>query len=199
MATLVGVAFGVLAARFHRSRLDYGVMFIAVAGLSIPNYVLGLFLILLFAVKLSWLPAFGVTTPLGYLLPTFTIAAAGAATIARQTRAAMLEVLGADYVRTARSKGLAEPIILWRHALRNALLPVITSMGLIFGQLLGGAVIVESVFGIPGLGKLTVDSIALRDYPSVQGAVLVVAFGYVFVNILVDVAYVAIDTRVRLT
>ena len=132
-------------------------------------------------------------------MPTLTIAAAGAATIARQTRAAMLEVLGADYVRTARSKGLSEPTILWRHALRNALLPVITSMGLIFGQLLGGAVIVESVFGIPGLGKLTVDSIALRDYPSVQGAVLVVAFGYVFVNILVDVAYVAIDTRVRFT
>ncbi|MDE3193524.1 MAG: ABC transporter permease [Chloroflexota bacterium] len=199
LATVVGVAVGVVAARFQRTWIDYGLMGLAMAWLSVPNYVLGLLLILLFAVTLGLLPAVGASKPVDYILPVVTVAAVGAGMLARQTRAAMLEVLSQDFIRTARAKGLAERHVLARHALRNALIPVLTTIGVVFGNLMAGTVIVESVFGVPGIGKLMVDRILARDYPTVQGAVLFIACSYVFVNILVDLAYVAADRRVRLS
>lgn len=199
LATAVGVTVGVVAARFRHTWIDYLLMALAMGWLSVPNYVLGLLLILLFAVTLGLLPAVGASKPADYVLPAVTVAAVGAGMLARQTRAAMLEVLSQDYVRTARAKGLAERSVLSRHALRNALIPVLTTIGVVFGNLMAGTVIVESVFGIPGIGKLMVDRILARDYPTVQGAVLFIACSYVFVNILVDLAYVAADRRVRLS
>jgi ABC-type dipeptide/oligopeptide/nickel transport system permease component len=199
VAILVGVSLGVVAARFQRRWPDYAVMFLAMGWLSIPNYVLGLLLILLFAVVLGVLPATGSSTPAHFILPVVTVSAVGSGVLARQTRAAMLEVLNEDYVRTARAKGLDGRTVLFRHALRNALIPVVTVIGFTFGHLMAGAVIVESVFGIPGLGKFMVDRISNRDYPAVQGAVLLIACTYVFVNILVDIAYIVVDRRVRLT
>ena len=199
LATAVGVSVGVVAARFRHTWIDYLLMALAMGWLSVPNYVLGLLLILLFAVTLGLLPAVGASKPADYVLPAVTVAAVGAGMLARQTRAAMLEVLSQDYVRTARAKGLAERSVLSRHALRNALIPVLTTIGVVFGNLMAGTVIVESVFGIPGIGKLMVDRILARDYPTVQGAVLFIACSYVFVNILVDLAYVAADRRVRLS
>ncbi len=199
LATVVGVSVGVIAARFQRTWIDYLLMGLAMAWLSVPNYVLGLLLILLFAVTLGLLPAVGASKPADYVLPVITVAAVGAGMLARQTRAAMLEVLSQDFVRTARAKGLSEGTVLSRHALRNALIPVLTTIGVVFGNLMAGTVIVESVFGVPGIGKLMVDRILARDYPTVQGAVLFIACSYVFVNILVDLAYVAADRRVRLS
>jgi ABC-type dipeptide/oligopeptide/nickel transport system permease component len=196
-ATLVGVTFGVLAARFQRTWVDYSVTTLAIAGLSVPNYVLGLLLIVVFAVNFRVLPSNGASTPLHFLLPILTVGMVGVGVLARQTRSAVLDVLSEDYVRTARAKGLAGRPVLMRHALRNALIPIATVVGLIFGQLLGGTVIIETVFGIPGIGRLMVDRITSRDYPTVQGAILLIAFSYVFVNILVDFAYVVIDKRIR--
>lgn len=199
LATVLGVTVGIIAARFQRTWIDYGLMGLAMAWLSIPNYVLGLLLILLFAVTLGLLPAVGASKPADYVLPVVTVAAVGAGMLARQTRAAMLEVLSQDFIRTARAKGLSERSVLSRHALRNALIPVLTTVGVVFGNLMAGTVIVESVFGVPGIGKLMVDRILQRDYPTVQGAVLFIACSYVFVNILVDVAYVVVDRRIRLS
>lgn len=199
LATLVGVTIGVIAARFHQRWGDYVVMVVAMGLLSVPNYVLGLLLVLLFAVRLGILPAVGASTPVHYILPVITIAAVGIGVLARQTRSAVLEVMNEDYVRTARGKGLADRPVLFRHALRNALIPVVTTIGVIFGSLLSGTVIVETVFSISGIGGVLVSSIAGRDYPMVQGAVLLIAVSYVVVNILVDIAYVVIDVRVRLS
>lgn len=196
-ATIVGVTLGVLAARFQRTWVDYTVTTLAIAGLSVPNYVLGLLFIVLFAVNFRILPSNGASTPLHFLMPILTVGMVGVGVLARQTRSAVLDVLSEDYVRTARAKGLAGRPVLMRHALRNALIPVVTVVGLIFGQLLGGTVIIETVFGVPGIGRLMVDRITSRDYPTVQGAVLLIAFSYVFVNILVDFAYVVVDKRVR--
>jgi ABC-type dipeptide/oligopeptide/nickel transport system permease component len=197
-ASIVGVTAGVLAARFQRTWIDYLAMVAAVGGLSIPNYVVGLVLILVFAVTLHILPATGASSPLHFIMPVFTVGALGAGIIARQTRSAVLDVLGEDYIRTARAKGMAERLVLFRHALRNALIPIVTVIGLIFGQLLAGTVIVETVFDVPGMGKYMIDRITLRDYTAVQGAVLVITLSYVFVNVFVDVAYAFIDTRVRI-
>lgn len=198
LATLVGITLGVLAACYQHSWVDYVVSVSAIAWLSVPNYVLGIVLVLVFAVFLGVLPATGAETPLSFVLPVLTVAALGSGALVRQTRAAMLEVLGEDYIRTARAKGLSATTVLRRHALRNALIPVLTTAGVIFGSLMGGAVIVENVFAIPGLGKLLVDRIAVRDYPAVQGTVLLIASSYVFVNLVIDFAYVVADRRVRL-
>jgi ABC-type dipeptide/oligopeptide/nickel transport system permease component len=198
-ATVVGVTCGVVAARFRRTWPDYVVTTMAIAGLSVPSYVLGLLMIVLFAVMLRVLPANGASSPAHFLMPIITVGMVGVGVLARQTRSAVLDVLGEDYIRTARAKGLAGSTVLMRHALRNALIPVATVIGLLFGQLLGGTVIIETVFGIPGIGRLMVDRIFSRDYPTVQGAVLLIAFSYVFVNILVDFVYVAVDKRVRIS
>lgn len=197
LAGILGVAGGILAAYRRNSTLDFFVSVGTLLGVSMPAYWLGLMLIVLFAVRLRWLPAAGSEHLMSYILPSLTLASYSLALIARMTRSSMLEVLGEDYIRTARAKGLREPVVVVHHALRNALIPVITVLGLQFGALLGGAVLTESVFGWPGMGRLLVDSIFARDYPMVQGIVLVFAFLYIMVNLTVDILYAYIDPRIH--
>ena len=162
-----------------------------------PVYWLGLMLIVVFAINLRWLPAAGADQPASFLLPSFTLASFVVGLITRMTRSSMLEVLRQDYVQTARAKGLSEQNVRYVHALRNALLPVVTVVGLQFGTLLGGAVLTETVFGWPGIGQLLVDSIFSRDYPLVQGIVLTFSTLFILVNLVVDVAYAFVDPRIR--
>jgi peptide/nickel transport system permease protein len=193
----VGVSAGIVAAVRRGTWWDRASLWLSLAGVVAPAFVLGVLLQLLFAVRLGLLPTAGTGTPWHLLLPALTLGAFPIANVARLTRANMLDVLGEDYVRTARAKGLAERAVVWRHALRNALIPTVTVVGLQFGYMLGGAVLVEVVFAWPGLGRYVIQSIATRDYPAVQGAVLVVAAGYVLINVLVDLAYAFLDPRVR--
>jgi peptide/nickel transport system permease protein len=193
----VGVSAGIVAAVRRGTWWDRASLWLSLAGVIAPAFVLGVLLQLLFAVRLGLLPTAGTGTPWHLLLPALTLGAFPIANVARLTRASMLDVLGEDYVRTARAKGLAERAVVWRHALRNALIPTVTVVGLQFGYMLGGAVLVEVVFAWPGLGRYVIQSIATRDYPAVQGAVLVVAAGYVLINVLVDLAYAFLDPRVR--
>ncbi|MDR7554088.1 MAG: ABC transporter permease [Armatimonadota bacterium] len=197
VAVSVGIAAGVVSAMRPYSVIDTLVMLAALLGLSMPVFWSGLMMILVFAVWLGWLPAVGTGTPLHLVLPAVTLGLATAAIIARMTRSSMLEVLRADYVRTARAKGLAERVVVNRHAFRNALIPVITVVGLQMGTLLSGAVLTESVFAWPGIGRLLVEGVLARDYPVVQGAVLVVAFAFAVVNLVVDVLYAVVDPRIR--
>jgi ABC-type dipeptide/oligopeptide/nickel transport system permease component len=197
LATLGGVLGGVLAATRPYSSLDYLVSFATLFGVSMPVYWLGLILIIIFAVQLNWLPAAGAEEPGSFILPSLTLASFSVALVARMTRASMLEVLGQDYVRTARAKGVREWRVVYRHALRNAFIPIITAVGLQFGALLGGAVLTETVFGWPGLGQLLVDSIFARDYPMVQGIVLIFSALFILTNFLVDLSYVVIDPRIH--
>jgi len=197
VAITVGVTAGVVSAVRPYSLIDTAVMLVALAGLSMPVFWSGLMLILVFAVWLGWLPAVGTGTPVHLILPAVTLGMATAAIIARMTRSSMLEVLRSDYIRTARAKGLAEPTVINRHAFRNALIPVITVVGLQMGTLLSGAVLTESVFAWPGIGRLLVEGILTRDYPIVQAAVLVVALAFVLVNLCVDVLYAIVDPRIH--
>lgn len=197
VAITVGVTAGVVSAVRPYSLVDTSVMLVALAGLSMPVFWSGLMLILVFAVWLGWLPAVGTGTPAHLILPAVTLGMATAAIIARMTRSSMLEVLRSDYIRTARAKGLAEPSVVSRHAFRNALIPVITVVGLQMGTLLSGAVLTESVFAWPGIGRLLVEGILTRDYPIVQAAVLVVALAFVLVNLFVDVLYAIVDPRIH--
>lgn len=197
IATVLGVGAGIISAVRPYSLLDTSVMLVALLGLSIPVYWSGLMLILVFAVILNWLPAVGWGTPAHLVLPAFTLGLTSSAIIARMTRSSMLEVLRSDYIRTARAKGLGERIVVNRHALRNALIPVITVIGLQTGTLLSGAVLTESVFAWPGVGRLMIEGILARDYPIVQGAVLVVSLSFVFVNLVVDLLYALADPRIR--
>jgi peptide/nickel transport system permease protein len=196
VAVAVGVTLGVAAAASRGGAADAGIMAFALLGISMPYFWSGILLILLFGLKLSWLPIAG-DGPTALVLPTITLAAPAAAVLARMTRSTMLEVLGQDFVRTAKAKGLRERIVIVRHVLKNALIPVVTIIGLQFGGLLTGAVIVESVFSRPGLGRYTVTAIQSRDFPQIQGIVLVSAAIYVFVNLLVDLLYAVIDPRIR--
>ncbi|MBI2247011.1 MAG: ABC transporter permease [Armatimonadetes bacterium] len=197
VAILIGVPAGILSATRHLSWVDSAVMVLALAGVSMPIFWLGLNLILVFAVRLHWLPAIGHETWKHLILPSFTLGAASAAIIARMTRSAMLEVLRQDYVRTARAKGVAEQTVIGRHALRNALIPVVTVVGLQLGTLLSGAVLTESVFAWPGVGRLLVDAVLARDYPIIQGTVLLIATTFVLLNVVVDMAYAVLDPRIR--
>jgi ABC-type dipeptide/oligopeptide/nickel transport system permease component len=197
LATLVGMAAGALAATRPYSRFDYVLSVATLFGVSMPTYWLGLMLIILFAVQLNWLPAAGSEGVASFVLPALTLASFSVALIARMTRATMLEVLGQEYVRTARAKGLGETLVVARHALRNALVPILTVIGLQFGTLLGGAVLTESVFGWPGMGLLLIESIFSRDYTMVQGIVLVFSTLFILTNLAVDLLYVAIDPRIR--
>jgi ABC-type dipeptide/oligopeptide/nickel transport system permease component len=197
LAVSIGVPIGVVAATTKRTVVDSAAMGFALLGLSMPTFWSGLLLILLFALRLGWLPITETEGLRGLILPAITLAAPAAAVLARITRSSMLEVLRQEYVRTARSKGLVERLVVYRHALRNALIPVLTIVGLQFGGQLAGAVIVESVFARPGLGRLAVNAILARDFPAVQGIVLVVALMYVFVNMTVDVMYGLLDPRIR--
>lgn len=198
IATVLGVAAGVVAAARSYSTFDYLLSVVTLFGVSMPVYWLGLVLIILFAIDLNWLPAAGADQPGAIILPSITLAAFSVAIVARMTRSSMLEVLGQDYVRTARAKGLGGASVIVRHALRNALIPVVTVFGLQFGNLLAGAVIVETVFSRPGLGRLIVGGILAKDFPLVQGTVLFVAASYVLINVVVDVAYAYVDPRIRI-
>lgn len=196
IAVVFGVGLGVAAA-WSRSRLaQAGIMSFALLGISMPSFWSGILLILLFGLKLRWFPIAG-SGPKALVLPAITLAAPAAAVLARLTRSTLLEVLNQDFIRTARAKGLNERIVIVRHALRNALIPVLTIIGLQFGGLLTGAVIVESVFSRPGLGRYAVTAISSRDFPEIQGIVLLAAVVYVFANLIVDLLYAALDPRIR--
>ncbi len=196
IALVVALPLGVLAARFRGGAVDSAAMTLSLLGMSIPNFWLGPLLILVFSLMLGWTPVSGDETPLGLVLPAMTLGTALAAILARMVRASMLEVLNEDYVRTARAKGLGETAVLWRHALRNAWLPILTVVGLQLGGLLAGAVITETVFAWPGIGSLLVESIKARDFPVVQGCVLLISLSYVLVNTLTDLAYAWADPRI---
>ncbi len=201
----VGVPLGVLAAWRKGSWIDRVVMVLAVSGFSMPVFWLGFVLVYAFAISVPWLPVQGFQPLAGgvgpflrhLILPAVTLSVVYMALIARMTRASMLGVLGEDYIRTAFAKGLAPRRVLLRHALKNASLPVVTVIGLGFALLIGGAVVTESVFALPGLGRLTVDAIVRRDYPVIQGVILVVSAAYVLINLVVDLLYVVLDPRIR--
>ena len=201
----IGIPAGILAAVKNETLIDYGTTMAALWGLSVPTFWLGILLILLFSVELGLLPASGFVSPaeslkqnlLTLIMPAFVLGNALAAGLMRHTRSAMLQVLGMDYVRTARAKGLSEHVVVLKHALRNALIPVVTLLALDFGGLLGGAVLTEQVFTIPGFGKLIVDAVFNRDYAVVQGVVLFTAFAYITLNLLADIAYVVLNPRLR--
>jgi peptide/nickel transport system permease protein len=203
---LIGIPLGVIAALRRGTNVDRALTAVAISGAAIPTFFLGIMLILVFSVRLQWLPSVGYVSPrddLGghvqrMLMPAFTLGFASAGLLARMIRSSMLDVLNEDYVRTARAKGLANRDVVTRHALRNALVPAITVIGTSIAALLGGAVVTETVFTIPGMGRLVVQSISRRDYPIIQGAVMAIAMGYVLVNLLVDLLYVYADPRVRL-
>ena len=197
VAVAIGVPLGLMAALLRNSWLDAGSMVVALLGVSMPSFWLGLLMIFAFSLHLGWFPATGGGDLRHLVLPSVTLGMIASAIIARLTRSSMLEVLGQDYVRTARAKGLAWWGVVVRHALKNALIPVITIFGLQFGNLLAGAVIVETVFSRPGLGRLLVGGILAKDFPLVQGTVLFVAAAYVMINVLVDIAYAFVDPRIR--
>jgi peptide/nickel transport system permease protein len=205
VALSVGLPLGILAARKRGSLLDVGTMGLAIVGISMPTFWLGLNLILIFAVKLGWLPVAGYS-PLSdglwdsvkyMIMPAFTLGVAQAALLARMTRSMMLEVLNSDYVRTARAKGVREFGVVMAHAFRNALLPIINVIGLIIAALLGGAVVTEQIFNIPGIGRLLIQAVGRRDVPLVQGTVLIIATVYVVVNLIVDIVAAVLDPRIR--
>ncbi|ADI14255.1 nickel ABC transporter permease [Truepera radiovictrix] len=197
IALLIGVPAGVISALRPNSVADVTVTLIALIGVSMPVFWFGLLAILYFSVQLGWFPVQGRGTLAHVVLPAVTLGVSSTAIIARMTRSSMLEILSQDFIRTARSKGLRERVVTNKHALRNALIPIVTVGGLEFGTLMAGAVLTETVFNWPGIGRLLVDSILARDYPVVQGAVLLISVSFIVINILVDLLYALIDPRIR--
>ena len=197
VALLISIPAGVRSAR-RRNRWDDRVLsFVSLLGLSFPNFALGPILILLFAIKLGWLPVSGSGTPAHLVLPAVTMGGALAAILTRMVRTAMLEELNQDYIRTARAKGLSENVVVYKHALRNALVPVLTVVGLQFGALLAGAIVTETIFSWPGIGRLTIQAIGNRDYYLVQGCILMIGLTYVVVNFATDFFYSLANPRIR--
>lgn len=197
LSSVVGIASGVLAAVKRGTPIDTAVLIATTTGLSVPSFWIALLMIMLFSVNLGWLPVTGSGTWKHAVMPILTLSISSVATKSRLTRSAMLESLGQDYIRTSRAKGMRESQVILVHALRNALLPVITIIGLQFGALLGGAFITEVIFSWPGVGQLAVNSILYRDFPVVQGTVLLVTASFVLANLLVDIAYAWVDPRIR--
>ncbi|WP_432661899.1 ABC transporter permease [Wukongibacter baidiensis] len=197
VAIIIGIPFGIISAIKQYSIFDSTVMLFALVGISMPVFWLGILLILFFSVRLGWLPSSGFYSIKHMILPSITLAAQAVAIITRMTRSSMLEVVRQDFVRTARAKGQKESIVIGKHALRNALIPIITVAGVQFGYLLGGAVLTEVIFSIPGVGRLMVESIKMRDYPIVQAGVLYIALACSFVNLLVDLLYAYVDPRIK--
>jgi peptide/nickel transport system permease protein len=197
IATVVGVITGIIAATKQYSIFDNIATVFALTGVSMPNFWTGLMLIIIFSVNLRWFPASGFSKPIQWVLPSVTVGLASTATIMRQTRSSMLEVIRQDYITTARAKGQKESVIIFKHALRNALIPIVTVIGISFGSMLGGAILAESIFSVPGIGKLMIDSISVKNYPMVQGGVLFIALGFSIVNLLVDILYGFIDPRIK--
>ena len=197
LAVAVGIPLGILAAVKRGTWLDTACRMLALVGAAIPSYVMAPALMLLFAVKLDWLPAIGYGSPEQLILPAVALSFGTMAQLMRLTRASVLEVLGQDYMRTARAKGLTETVIVWRHGLKNALLPVVTVLGTSTGYLLGGAIIIETIFGWPGVGQFMITGITQRDYPVVQGFVVYIAVIFLLVNLIVDISYRWLDPRLH--
>lgn len=197
-ATIAGLAIGVISGVERGRWIDQTAMVVAVSGVSFPSFWLGLLLIDLFSVRLGWLPTGGDEGWRSFVLPSLTLGAGVAAVLARFTRSAFVEVAGEDYVRTARAKGVPERGVIWKHTLRNALIPVITLIGLEFGFLLGGSIVIETVFSWPGLGRLLVDSVSLRDYPVIQAEILLFSTEFVLINLIVDMLYAVVNPEIRL-
>jgi len=197
LSGILGIVSGIVVSTRQYTSVDYLVSMVAFAGVSIPVFWLGLMLMIVFAVFLHLVPAGGAAGPTSLILPSITLAAFSIAIIERQTRSSMLETLRQDYVRTARAKGLVEGVVVYRHALRNALIPVVTVLGLQFGALFGGAILTETTFAWPGIGQLLVSAISARDYPIIQGVVLLFAITFLVVNLLVDLLYGYIDPRIK--
>ncbi len=196
-SVIFGLASGVIAAVWRNKWPDRLCMTLSVSGISFPAFALGMVLMECFSVKLGWFPTVGAGTWLHYVLPSITLGAAVAAVMARFTRSAFVEVLGDDYVRTARSKGVLERSVILKHALRNALIPVVTMMGLQFGFLLGGSIVVEKVFNWPGMGRLLVDAVDMRDYPVIQACVLLFSLEFIVINMIVDLLYGWVNPSIR--
>ena len=197
VAVVLGLSLGLLAAIYRRTLIDYLAIVLALIGVSVPVFWSGLLMMLLFSLELAWLPASGSGSWRHLVMPAFAIGFASSAFIARITRSSMIEVLRHDYVRTARAKGLVPWQVNVKHAFRNALLPVVTVVGLQFGSLLGGAVLTETVFAYPGIGRMLVDAIRARDLPLIQGTVLFVSVVFVLINLLVDISYAALNPKIR--
>jgi glutathione transport system permease protein len=196
-SVVLGLAVGILSAVFRNRWPDRIGMAFAVSGISLPSFALGMLLIEVFSVQLGWLPTVGAGTWRHYVLPSLTLGAGVAAVLARFTRASFVDILHEDYIRTARAKGLGEAAVVLRHGLRNALVPVVTMMGLQFGFLLGGSIVVEKVFNWPGMGRLLVDAVEMHDYPIIQGEVLLFSLEFILINLAVDVLYGAINPLIR--
>jgi len=205
LSVLIGVPAGVVSARYHNTAVDQSFMAFALVGLSIPNFLLGLLMILVFGVWLGWLPVSGYV-PLedgvwlhlrSLIMPALSLGLVQSALVARITRSSMLDVLREQYILSSRAKGLHERVVIYKHALKNAIIPTLTIVGITVALLIGGAVVVETVFNIPGVGRLIISAVLRRDYPVVQGVVLLIALVYTFINLLVDLAYLLIDPRIR--
>jgi peptide/nickel transport system permease protein len=207
LSILVGVPAGIVSARYHNTAVDQSFMALALLGLSIPNFLLGLLMILVFGVWLGWLPVSGYV-PLdegvwhnlrSLLMPAVSLGLVQSALVARITRSSMLDVLREQYILSGRAKGLSERAVVYKHALKNAIIPTLTVIGITVALLIGGAVVIETVFNIPGVGRLIISAVLRRDYPVVQGVVLLIALTYTVINLLVDLAYLVIDPRIRYT
>ena len=205
VAVLIGVPAGIVSAHRHNTAADQTVMVLALVGISVPNFLLGLLLILFFSVQLGWFPVAGYS-PLEYgwaktlrslVLPAFALGVVQSGLIARITRSAMLDVLREQFILAGRAKGLGEPALVYKHALKNAMIPTVTIIGISFAILIGGAIVVETVFNIPGLGRLIISAVLRRDYPVIQGVVLCIAGVYMLINLAVDLSYPLFDPRVR--
>jgi glutathione transport system permease protein len=196
-SVLFGMAIGIVSAVYRNRWPDRLGMTLAVSGISFPAFALGMVLMQIFSVQLGWLPTVGNDTWRNYILPSITLGAAVAAIMARFTRSSFVDIMGDDYIRTARAKGLDEPRVVFKHGLRNALIPVVTMMGLQFGFLLGGSIVVEKVFNWPGLGRLLVDAVDMRDYPTIQALVLLFSLLFILINLIVDVLYGLINPTIR--
>lgn len=196
-ALVLGLLIGTISAVFRNKWPDYVGMLTAISGISLPGFWLGLILIQVFSVTLGWFPTGGVESWKSYVLPSLTLGAGIMSMLARFTRSSLLEILKEDFIRTGRAKGLKESVVVRKHALKNSMIPVVTIAGLQFGFLLGGSVVVETVFSIPGMGRLLIDSIAFRDYPVVQAVILLFSLEFILVNLLVDILYKALNPKIR--
>ncbi len=197
IATVVGMLLGVLSAIRQYSALDYASTFISLFGASMPGFWLGMMLMLIFALRLGWFPATGFKGPVYWVLPSVALSVSPISTITRTTRSSMLEVIRQDYIKTARAKGLSETVVIIKHALKNTLIPVITVIGIQVGRTLGGVIVIESIFSIPGLGSLLVVAVKNKNFPTMQGSVLFCAFCYSVINLVVDILYAVIDPRIK--
>jgi ABC-type dipeptide/oligopeptide/nickel transport system permease component len=197
VAAVLGVLFGVISAVNHNKWLDNVIMVISLVSVSTPSFFLALLMMLFFSLYLGIFPSTGLRSPISYVLPILTLGTHSIGLIARTTRSAMLDILRQDYIRTSKSRGLPDSTIVYSHALKNVLIPVVTVIGLRFGGLLAGSALVEAVFAIPGLGRLLIDAVLKRDYPVVQGTILVISITFVIVNTIVDLLYAAIDPRIK--